>query len=127
MRYIRTKDGRIIDTSTYLDKCFVKEQQGGECKWEKFGLGCGNCRYNELKKVEIIKQADTIEELCDEFVLVAPYRFKKPRTGRELDKDFEDMIYFYTDKDDVIYGAIWTNKGLIYVAKMNEKGEFELL
>ena len=26
-----------------------------------------------------------------------------------------------------IYGAIWTDKGLIYVAKMNEKGELELL
>jgi hypothetical protein len=26
-----------------------------------------------------------------------------------------------------LYGAIWTDKGLIYVAKMNEKGELELL
>lgn len=26
-----------------------------------------------------------------------------------------------------IYGAIWTDKGLIYVAKMNDKGELELL
>ena len=29
--------------------------------------------------------------------------------------------------DAVIYGAIWTSKGLIYVAKMNDKGELELL
>lgn len=28
---------------------------------------------------------------------------------------------------DELYGAIWTNKGLIYVAKMNDKGELELL
>ena len=26
-----------------------------------------------------------------------------------------------------VYGAIWTDKGLVYVIKMNEKGEFELL
>ena len=28
---------------------------------------------------------------------------------------------------DVLYGAIWTDKGLIYVAKMNEDDELELL
>jgi hypothetical protein len=26
-----------------------------------------------------------------------------------------------------LYGAIWTSKGLIYVAKMNKEGELELL
>ena len=26
-----------------------------------------------------------------------------------------------------IYGAIWTDKGLIYVAKMNDKGELCLI
>ena len=26
-----------------------------------------------------------------------------------------------------IYGAIWTDKGLIYVAKMNDKGDLELI
>ena len=33
----------------------------------------------------------------------------------------------YGDKKIQIYGAIWTDKGLIYVAKMNKKGELELL
>ena len=28
---------------------------------------------------------------------------------------------------DRLRGAIWTDKGLIYVAKMNDKGELELL
>ena len=37
------------------------------------------------------------------------------------------------DKNDLFledydwYGAIWTDKGLIYVAKMNSNGELELL
>ena len=31
------------------------------------------------------------------------------------------------NKIKAIYGAIWTDKGLIYAAKMNDKGELELL
>lgn len=91
--------------------------------------------YNPLLNVSVYKdtiQADTIEELCDEFVLVAPYRFRKPKTATELDKDFDEMRYFYTDKDDTIYGAIWIfdDNGvptLKSVAKMNDRGELELL
>lgn len=109
MKYIRTKEteyGCIIDTEKYL------KETGEECY---------------IPKNEIIKQADTIEELCDEFVLVNEYRFKKPKTATELEKDFDEMKNFYTTKDDKIYSAIWTDKGLIYVAKMNDKGELELL
>jgi len=106
MRYIRTNYG-IFD----IEKDFVIEQ---------------------FKTYEIIKQADTIEELCDEFILVAPYRFRRPKTATELEKDFEEMKYFYTDKNDTIYGAIWIELDngamrLEPVAKMNEKGELELL
>ena len=75
----------------------------------------------------IIKQADTIPELCDEFVVVQ--------------KDFHDLLnadthclqtlkkYYEINKIEVlgIYGAIWTEWGLKYVAKMNDKGELELL
>lgn len=106
MKYIRTKDGRIVDALEY---------HSNDKKYHWFTLEEEN------------NTADTIEELCDEFVLVAPYRFRRPKTATELEKDFEEMKYFYTDKDDTIYGAIWTDKGLIYAAKMNEKGELELL
>jgi len=40
---------------------------------------------------------------------------------------FTDLQKYARDKDWTIYGAIWTDKGLIYVAKMNDKGEFELI
>ena len=40
--------------------------------------------------------------------------------------DKTDMKWF-VEKGDNVYGAIWTDKGLIYVAKMNDKGELELL
>lgn len=72
---------------------------------------------------KIIGQADTIEELCDEFVMV--------------DEENEHYINQLNDIHHIrrklaignytVYGAIWTDKGLIYVAKMNEKGEMELL
>ena len=69
-----------------------------------------------------IKIADTIEELCDEFVI-------KDRI-KVFETPFEDINYIKNVglwEIKTIYGAIWTDKGLIYVAKMNEKGEMELL
>jgi len=119
-KYIRTKDG-IIDTETYLDKCFVKQEQGGTCKWETFGAGCGSCRFNKLNKVEVIKQADTIEELCDCIVYVTDTNKK------HIEKDLKPTLWEKKVNIKEIYGAIWTDKGLIYVAKMNQKGELELL
>ena len=105
--YIRTKDGRILD----FDK------------------------LNEVSKLSIdmaeepIREADTIEELCDEFVV-----FDKEQPNGKLlyYKGFENLkkefIDFEKDKEKVVvYGGIWTDKGLIYVAKMNDKGEFELI
>ena len=61
------------------------------------------------------KIADTIEELCDKFVgICGTAKYKLIR--------FPPTIKF-----DAVYGAIWTDKGLIYVAKMNDKGGLELL
>lgn len=115
MRYIRTEDNRIYE--------ITKVEYNEDIDMNQYFYKGGH-----INSHEVIKQANTIEGLCDEFVLVAPYRFRKPRTGRELDKDFEEMKYFYTDKDDTIYGAIWTDKGLIYVAKMKgilQSGEID--
>ena len=123
MKYVRTKDGRI--------HCFLgknKDEFGfyylDTNKEDKYR--CDNNYYRDCK------EADTIEELCDEFILVAPYRFRRPKTATELEKDFEEMKYFYTNKNDTIYGAIWIELDngamrLEPVAKMNEKRELELL
>ena len=91
MRYIRTKDGRIVKHPHPNAEVFT-------------------FRY------EILEQADTIEELCDEFV----YHLKSG--GKFID---EQLVK--SDIYEIVYGAIWTDKGLIYVAKMNDKGELELL
>ena len=88
-------------------------------------------RYEEdvILKKQVIKQSENIEELCDEFVV-----FDKEQPNGKLlyYKGFENLkkefIDFEKDKEKVVVcGAIWTDKGLIYVAKMNDKGEFELI
>ena len=104
MKYIRTKDG-VYEIERYYeprDYYWIKQ----DCDQPIVGD-------------EIISKADTIEELCDEFVH-KNYAFK---SLQELYDYWEDM-YSY---DKPTYGAIWTDKGLIYVAKMNENGELELL
>lgn len=76
---------------------------------------------------KVIIYGETIEKLCDEFVV-------EYNAGDKIDHltyySKDRMNFIWEGKEDrilAIYGAIWTEKGLIYVAKMNEKGELELL
>ena len=72
--------------------------------------------------------ADTIEELCDGLIVE-----DKDNTNNWFvmdiseyqSKDNEDKKYM-VDRWN-FYAFIKTDKGLIYVAKMNDKGELELL
>jgi len=108
MKYIRTKDG-VYEINRYYeprDYYWVKQ----DCD-------------QPIGSDEIIKQADTIEELCDEFVAVDNEDIKHT----QFMKPFDYYMRSLHPKDVSLYGAIWTDKGLIYVAKMNEKGELELL
>lgn len=129
MKYIRTKDGKIKELNfDYRTGAFT---------------GNGYYRYKAtsteqdglVHKNYVIKQADTIEELCDEFVII-----RRDDNTFALAKYYPDDKTFYVKTADEevslneclmyeyeIYGAIWTDKGLIYKAKMNEKGELELL
>ena len=65
------------------------------------------------------READDIEELFDEIVYV-PKADSHPCVTHSIKHPS------YADYYEV-YGAIWTKRGLIYVAKLNEKGEWELL
>ena len=107
MKYIRTKDGRIVEYQS---------------DFYKTDIVCGKDGF--IFKDDILKQADTIEELCDEFVWIDTENNHniKPKTGDGL----WCLCCDYKNGQN-IYGAIWTDKGLIYVAKMNDKGELELL
>ena len=82
-----------------------------------------------VAKKDVIKQADTIEELCDEFVC-DHNNGTRVMQSKECKPQFpfsEKSIDYLKRNNHTFYGAIWTDKGLIYVAKMNDKGELELL
>lgn len=113
-KFIRTKEG-IIDTtkiatgSKYMD--FATNDES----------------FKEIFKTEPLAKADTIEELCDEFVYEKGCGKDTPMLSKN---DFNSLKEWYMNsgfKVNTIYGAIWTDKGLIYVAKLNEKGELELI
>ena len=111
MKYIRTKDGRIVDTTKYPEHPASWSVQASD-----YAL--------------TISQADTIEELCDQIVYNG-YLYQNTITFDNciVEDSFEALEEPINDEmiKSGIYGAIWTDKGLIYVAKMNENGEFELI
>lgn len=84
------------------------------------GKVIGSQRYYD---VTIVAEADTIAELCDEFVIV--YETNDFAIYSELEWAIDKAAR--SSWKSQIYSAIWTDKGLIYVAKMNDKGELELL
>lgn len=108
MKYVRAKDG-IYD----LDKSIWYEFTGRKVRMPY-------CEEYE-KQPGLCKTVETIEELCDEFVL---FRDNKPYAivpNKEHNAELAHDVW----KD--YRGAIWTDKGLIFVAKMNNKGVLELL
>ena len=121
MKYIRTKDDKI---------CLLHEDLFTKGVWwvgTKEEVLQFSCIPSDLGKV-----AETIEELCDEFVAVGvPFKTfvieKSLYEGQGLTLR-EYIHYLYCQYTNiVVYGAIWTEWGLKYVAKMNEEGELELL
>lgn len=115
VKYVLDEQYKIFDSEKIdgLYESFKVNEKTIEVSWEN--------RWNGMyyhKTYDILKQAEKVKDLCDEFVI-------KDINGK--------YTYITTDKpwilfsDCIIYGAIWTDKGLIYVAKMNEKGELELL
>lgn len=122
MKYIRTKDGRIL-----------KEANCAEFSPEYYS------DYMQCK----LRESDSIGELCDEYVLESKgrsYRTLLMKTGayddkislfggfvKDIKNGWISCCLHYLQGGRTIYGAIWTDEGLKYVAKMNVKGEFELL
>ena len=149
-KYIRTKDGRIVDIGAFIenektnryykDYIFDEiENRDGKCylHWTAIGSeendseGQRGVRGDHAVYIDspFIEQADTIEELVD--VYVAVHKDDKSINLPEVIPPLMMEIYSHSyTKDETIkeiFGAIWTDKGLIYVAKMNEEGKLELL
>lgn len=111
MKYIRTKDSILISRGEDFNCVFTS---GGR-----------------VLKADVMKKADAIEALCDGFIAVTCTGFSVPYAS------FEDMLGHggydgstnqeryerYVDK----YGVIKNGGNLIYAAKLNKKGEMELL
>lgn len=105
-KYIRTKEGNIYQR-------FFKDKSIR-------GVGGGGCCDKNLNPIgeTIIKESDTIEELCDVFVIKEP-----DGTYRTMPLKLPCGVC----ENETLYGHIWVNDNLIKVAKMNEKGKLELL
>ena len=118
MKYIRTKDGRIIFNHEHLE---IIDNTLCSMQNDRVWLIIGG----------VDKQADTIEELCDEFRNIT--YGKNPEISNPLTyEQAKELKLKDVQRDEFApnfktFGAIWTDKGLIYVAKMNDKGELELL
>ena len=125
MKYVRTENGifEVINEEILCGVHFYDVETGEH--------------LNRIREEHIIAQADTIEELCDEIVIkrtntstgITWYEAYPMELYMELYNDFKMMT-----KDSMnvkIHYAkfgIWNDtKGLIYVAKLNNKGELELI
>ena len=109
MKYIRTIFGTICTT--------IKEDP------EKY-YGLSNYSGgNFIEKKFVIKEANTIVELCDYVFL-----FNKDLIIKKIyHEDDEEMVKVVHKYFKTIKFAILTSKGLIYVAKVNKEGEVELI
>lgn len=108
--YIRTKDGiyQIVEDNN---------KEWGKQIVVKFPKNL-NMKLADVKD-QVINQSDNLAELCDEFIVIDISGKHYHTYDLESAKKYVSIIY--------IYGAIWTSKGLIYVAKMNNEGNLELL
>ena len=94
MKYIRTFDGIYVDAGT-----------------DALGLRC--VRYNGKKIAlsqdddKIVKEADTIEELLDECVVIAKDKEKPFIYDLNVPVDNPE----FDSEDETVYGTIWAKDG----------------
>ena len=122
--YIRTEDNLYEITDKQYDiLCgnLTEEEKENFKNITSFGLGSvEDGTYHSILIKDILKYSENLEELCDEFVLIE--RNAKPIIFKTLQGAINNKIY----DDEIIYGAIWTEWGLKYVAKINESGDLKL-
>ena len=139
MRYIVTKDGKFFDIKRIklqlksdgyykkykFEKLTVnKTLQEIQLNWTCYDGNNNLCHFGIRLNCDSIeyKQANTIEELTDVYVIVPKDQKSKPYTVNTLSvfDDIEDVL-----KHNDIYSSIWVNALLKPVAKMNDKGVLE--
>ena len=110
MRYIRTKDGgiKIVRLESYDQPVKIVVDK------------------DIAIETEIVKESGNLKDLFDAYVNV---KISGEYKGDfYVYEDYQIAKYVADEKTTVIYGAILLiDRGLIFVAKLNEKGEWELL
>lgn len=114
MKYIRTKDG-IYEVE---DEIFAPATLDLPTEYLYKTIGSNKL----INQNDVIQQADTIEELCDEAVF-----FDNDNAPHYKSKEGELWYLGASLFSTSLRFGIWTDKGLIYVAKMNKDGELELI
>lgn len=111
MKYVRTEDGiwGITEIKPNYEKTYY------HCKHNLIG--------NRFEKMDIIKQADAIDELIDGLIV---------EEKGNPNNWFTMEVYDFKNEEEHLKGwtyraFIKTDKGLIYVAEMNEEGKLKLL
>ena len=107
MKYIRTKNR-------------IYKVESETCNKQGYYID----RYEEdvILKKQVIKQSENIEELCDRFVVMD----KETKEVMNI-VSFLEYAKLWSYCKYNIYGAVWCEWGLKYVAKMNDKGDLALI
>ena len=119
MKYIRTTDGRIVQIPgrhkeiVYDGKIVISLESA--LNGEK-----GTAIVNGF----VERKADTIEELCDAFVL---WFGNTPRVYFTFKRAKRAWASKSKDGEVELFGVIFSHREIKYVSKIKENGEFELL
>ena len=117
MKYIATRNF-IYDISDWVDD--------GNCYHKWFDEDDKRLLFKD----DIVKESDKLEDLLDGFYLDLGGEFDDTYLRKKDKFEFLKELafdYMRKDKEATLYGFIKTSKGLIYVAKMNDKGDLELI
>ena len=145
MRYIRTKHGEIFDLESkdvssveYFDKeSALKEYNEDNAFYTIYYYSYDKGQYLEIDmkggkscddvyENDIVKQTNNINDLLDGYIIkfkgtINRVFLKKEGWNFDMAKDYADAFGYE------VYGFIETSNGLTYKAKMNEKGDLELI
>ena len=125
-RYIRTKNGKIFDTDFKSNWSLEPRFMVVDNRLIIYDLLDNSHIANHGL---VVGEADRIEDLCDDFFCVAKKHNPKLKHNRwysdDLDYILKDLEWVLDNYN--VYGGILTETGFEFVAKMNYKGEFELL
>ena len=122
--YIRTKDKIYEVTNDKWGRNSVIEEDG------VFKLHCeGASGVHWWAELLPLNQSENLEELCDLYIDEETQTIFHKHNGYVINWK-TNMVYSLkalSESYHSVKGAIYTDKGLIYVAKMNDKGELCLL